>query len=51
VLVLAVFLGLAAVVIVTVGKRAGVSGYSMARLELSGTAAAPPGSGPASRTN
>ena len=39
VLVLAVFLGLAVVVIATVGKRAGVSGYSMARLELSGTAA------------
>ena len=32
-------LGLAVVVIATVGKRAGVSGYSMARLELAGTAA------------
>ena len=39
VLVLAVYLGLAVAVIATVGKRSGVSGYSMARLELAGTAA------------
>ena len=38
-LVLAVYFGVAVAVIATVGKRAGVAGYSMARLELAGTAA------------
>ena len=37
-LVVAVYLGLAGAVIATVGQRAGVSGYSMPRLELAGTA-------------